>query len=165
MLILDFPQSVQTSLFCMDFQKSLRKFFQLFAFFLSGRSTGVFKWSNTRFFLLWVAVVALKHWNAKVETLLSKHLWSILIVSDHFFEKWWPKTTRTDFCKVYELFNLVKSSDLGPLWTPIPDFENVATCIETWGGGCSGLSIWFIATTILWDLVGTNSSVLRRIVF
>ena len=118
------------------FSEISQKVFPTFFTFFSARSTEVFKWSNTRFFLLWVAVVALKHWNAKVKTLLSKHLRSILIVSDHFFEKWWPKTTRTDFCKVYELFNLVKSSDLGSLWSPIPDSENVA---ETWGG-CSGLS-------------------------
>ena len=42
LFILDFPQSVQTSLFCMDFRKSLRKFFQLFSLFCSARSTEVF---------------------------------------------------------------------------------------------------------------------------
>ena len=37
LVILDFPQGLRTSLFCIDFRKSLRKFFQLFSlFFLEG---------------------------------------------------------------------------------------------------------------------------------
>ena len=61
LVILDFPEGLRTSLFCMDFRKSLRQFSQLFLLFCSARSTGVFQWSNARFFLLWVAAVALEH--------------------------------------------------------------------------------------------------------
>ena len=104
LVILDFSQSVRTSLFCMNFRKSLRDFPQLFSLFCSARSTGYFQWSIACFFLLWVAAVSLETLNTKVKKLLSNHLWVNFIVLDHFFEKWWSKTTRTDFLQSLRTF-------------------------------------------------------------
>ena len=75
-----------------------------FLLFCSARSTGYFQWSIARFFLLWVAAVSLETLNTKVKKLLSNHLWGNLIVLDPFFEKWWPKTTRTDFLQSLRTF-------------------------------------------------------------
>ena len=56
--------------------------------FLFCKVYGVFSMVNYTIFLALSGSCSLEALKRKSQTLLSKHLWSILIVSDHFFEKW-----------------------------------------------------------------------------
>ena len=81
------------------FSEISQKVFPTFFTFLILKVYGGILVVKYTFFLALSGCCSLETVKRNVGKLLSKHLWSILIVSDHFFEKRCPKMFPTDFCQ------------------------------------------------------------------